>query len=274
MVVFPQAKSFIWDGSSQPIAALLHLFPTKTRWFRRLYAPQYRLGFYQERTRVETYYQYLYQVPVDTFPTSYSMLNQGSGFDRYFPAKMENSGTGRNVGVELTVEKFFSHNWFLLATGSYFDSKYQGSDGRTYNTDFNSNFVANVLGTKEFSWGKKRKVTLGLGGKVTYAGGKRYSPLDTLASIAIAEEVIIDNQRNTLQFPNYFRLDLKLYYRINAAKLTHEIGFDLVNLTGQENLLRLQYVGGTQVFAPVNQLGFLPIFYYRVNFAVGRKSTE
>ncbi len=221
------------------------------------------------RTRVEVYYQYLFHAPVDTSATSFSMLNQGSGFDRYFPGKMVNDGTGRNIGGELTVEKFFSHNWFVLATASVFDSRYQGSDGRTYNTDFNSRFVANLLGTKEFSWGKKRKVTLGIGGKITYAGGKRYSPLDTLASIAIADEVVLDSARNTLQFPNYFRADVKLYYRINAAKLTHEIGIDLVNLTGQQNLLRLQYVGGTQVFAPVNQIGFLPIFYYRVNFAVG-----
>ncbi len=221
------------------------------------------------RTRVEVYYQYLFNAPVDTSASSFSMLNQGSGFDRYFPGKMVNTGTGRNIGGELTVEKFFSHNWFLLATASVFDSRYQGSDGRTYNTDFNSRFVANLLGTKEFSWGKKRKVTFGIGGKVTYAGGKRYSPLDTLASIAIADEVVEDSLRNTLQFPDYFRLDLKLYYRINAAKLTHEIGFDFVNVTGQANLLRLQYVGGNQVFAPVNQIGFLPIFYYRVNFAVG-----
>jgi hypothetical protein len=221
------------------------------------------------RARIEGYYQYLFNVPIDTFASSFSMLNQGSGFDRYFPGKLVNEGTGRNLGLELTIEKFFSHNWFLLATGSFFDSKYQGSDGRTYDTDFNSKFVANLLGTKEFNWGKKRKVTFGLGGKVTYAGGKRYSPLDTLASVAIGEAVIVNSERNTLQFPNYFRLDLKLYYRINAAKLTHEIGIDLVNLTGQENLLRLQFVGGTQVFAPVSQLGFLPIFYYRANFAVG-----
>lgn len=223
------------------------------------------------RTRVEVYYQYLFKAPVDTFNSSFSMLNQGSGFDRYFPGKLVNDGTGRNYGMELTVEKFFSHNWFVLATASLFDSKYVGSDGRTYNTDFNSNFVANLLGTKEFNWGKKRKVTLGIGGKITYAGGKRYSPLDTLASITIADEVVLDSARNTLQFPNYFRADVKLYYRINAAKLTHEIGIDLVNVTGQQNLLRLQYVGGTKVFAPVNQIGFLPIFYYRVNFAVGRK---
>lgn len=223
------------------------------------------------RIRTEVYYQALSHIPVDTFSSSFSMLNQGSGFDRFFPGKLVNEGTGRNIGAELTIEKFFTHNWFVLATASLFDSKYTASDGKQYSTDFNTNYVANVLGTKEFNWGKKRRVTFGAGGKFTLAGGKRYSPLDTLASIAADDEVPVDSLRNSLQFPTYFRFDIKLYYRINAKHVTHEIGFDFVNVTNQRNLLRLQYVGGTQLFTEATQIGFLPIFYYRVDFGLGRR---
>ena len=223
------------------------------------------------RMRAEAYYQHLYGIPIDTVPSSFSMANQGSGFDRFFPGKLVNEGTGWNYGLELTLEKFFSHNWFLMFSSTLFDSKYVASNGRTFNTDFNANYIANVLGTKEFHWGKKRRSSLGIGGRVTVAGGKRYSPIDTTATLATEDLIINEDERNTLQFRPYFRLDLKMNYKVNAKKLTHEVGVDLVNLTSQQNLLRLQYVGGNDLTQEVYQLGFLPIFYYRVDFAFANK---
>ena len=222
------------------------------------------------RIRMEAYYQHLYSLPIDTFPSSFSMVNQGSGFDRFFPDKLVNDGTGRNYGLEFTLEKFFSKGWFMMLSSSVFDSKYEASNGRTFNTDFNSNYVVNLLGTKEFQWGSKRKSSFGIGGRVTVAGGKRFSPVDTTASLAAEALVINEEERNTQQFRPYFRADLKVNYKLNAKKITHEVGVDLVNVTGQENLLRLQYVGGAQVTNEVYQLGFLPIFYYRIDFGVGK----
>ena len=56
------------------------------------------------------------------------MLNSGSDFT--FPEKggLVNKGTGSNTGIEFTVEKFLSKNYYLLATGSLFEGKYKGSE--------------------------------------------------------------------------------------------------------------------------------------------------
>ena len=40
--------------------------------------------------------------------SSFSLINQGSGFSRFFPDSLENSGTGYNYGVEFTLEKYYS----------------------------------------------------------------------------------------------------------------------------------------------------------------------
>ncbi|MCK4991667.1 MAG: TonB-dependent receptor, partial [Bacteroidales bacterium] len=53
------------------------------------------------RFKVETYYQYLYQVPVEFLPSSYSVLDEGHDMNRFFPDSLENKGTGRNIGLEL-----------------------------------------------------------------------------------------------------------------------------------------------------------------------------
>ncbi len=218
------------------------------------------------RIKLEAYYQYLYNIPVEATASAYSILNEGDGFDRFFPGTLVNTGTGQNYGIEFTLEKFFSRNYFFMLTGSLYDSKYQASDGLTYEGDFNGNYVLNLLGTREFSWGKKTKSTFGVGGKITWAGGLRYTPIDQDATDAAGQVVYVDSLTNSKQFKDYFRFDAKLHYRVNARKLTHEVGIDLVNLLGRKNVLRLQYNTEDQTISEVYQLGFLPLFYYRVDF--------
>lgn len=219
------------------------------------------------RIKAEVYYQYLFNVPVEVASSSFSLVNQGSGFSRFFPDELQNTGTGENFGLELTIEKFFDNDIFFLITGSLYDSKYTGSDGVKRNTDFNGNYIVNGLFGKEFIINKKN--LLGIGGKVTWGGGSRYGIVDTAASNVQNELIFIDDQYNEFQFRDYFRLDLKINYRINAKKVSHEIALDLINITGQQNILGLTYTPGLPDGRDIRenyQLGFLPIFYYRIDF--------
>jgi hypothetical protein len=222
------------------------------------------------RMRAEVYYQYLFNVPIDTLPgSSFTMLNQGATFSRVFANNLVNKGTGYNTGVELTLEKFFSHGYYFMFTGSLFDSKAKGNDGVYRSTDYNANYSANLLGGYELNLNPKN--TLIFGGKVTYAGGRRYSPVNINASVAYGDIVVVEDQRNNLQFPDYFRADLKLGYRLNAKRVTHEISLDLVNIFNTRNVLNLTYdadqaAQGNYPFYKEYQLGFLPLFYYRLDF--------
>ncbi|MBS1771778.1 MAG: TonB-dependent receptor [Bacteroidetes bacterium] len=226
------------------------------------------------RVRTEVYYQYLFNIPIEIKSgSSYSGLDQGSSFSRVFPDTLQNKGTGYNYGLELTIEKSFSKGFYIMATGSVFDSKAKGNDGVLRNTDYNSHFAVNVLGGYEHKLGKYS--TMLAGGKITYAGGKLYSPPDVAASNTKNDYVIIESQRNTLKFPDYFRADIKLGVRLNAKKYTHEIALDLVNVLGTKNLLSLTYSSdlaaqGQYPFIKQYQLGFLPLFYYRIDFGNGK----
>ena len=222
--------------------------------------------------KIETYFQQLWDLPVDTFKSSFNMLDEGTGFNMFFPQKQVNKGLGHNYGLEFTMEKFFTHNWFLLFTASVYNSKLQGSDGKFYNSDYNGNYIFNVLGTKEFHWqSKKRLNTIGVGGKISFAGGLRYTPYDTALSHQSEFPVVIDSLRDKFQFRPYFRFDVKLNYRCNSKHFTHEVGIDLVNVTNYKNYLRVQYISPQIPQQIVYQLGFLPLFYYRVDFWIGKK---
>ncbi len=219
------------------------------------------------RVKVETYYQNLFNIPVENKPSSFSIVNSGSGFFRLFPDTLVNEGTGRNYGLELTLERFFSGGYYFLLTTSLFDSKYRGSDGVLRNTTFNTRFATNLLASKEFTF--KGGSALNIGGKLTYAGGRWYGPVDEEASAFEQEVIYIDETVNTLQFRPYFRLDAKISFRWNRPKVSHEFSIDMVNLTNHKNILTLTYVPDHPSGNPVQeeyQLGFLPIFYYKIDF--------
>ncbi len=219
------------------------------------------------RLKSEVYYQSLFDIPVEVAPSSYSIVNQGSGFARFFPDSLQNTGTGTNYGLELTLQKNFDKSFFMMLTGAIYNSTYKGSDGVERNTDYNGNFATNFLFGKEFQIGERS--TFNIGGAITWAGGRRLGIVDTAASALAREVVFRDSAYNEFQFRDYFRADIKINYKINAKKVTHEIGLDLVNFLGIKNLLNLTYAptpdDPTRIVENT-QLGFLPIFYYRIDF--------
>ncbi len=239
---------------------------TKSRHFILGYTKSLKKHF---GLKVETYYQQLFNVPVEIRPSAFSLINGGSGFSRLFPDTLVNKGTGRNVGIELTLQRHFYKGWHAMFTGSLYDSKYKGSDGIERNSSFNGVFAANFLAGKEINLKKNR--TLGLGTKVTVAGGKRYGNVDIAKTTQTGDVKYLDEGFNSKQFRNYFRLDFKISFKKNAKKVTHEVAFDLVNVTNHKNILNLTYapsanLTGNAAIRQNYQLGFLPIFYYRIDF--------
>lgn len=230
--------------------------------YERAFSPTLRL-------KSEIYYQYLFEIPVEVRPSAFSLTNMGSGFSRFFPNQLQNTGTANNYGLELTLEKFFNKTFFFLISAAFFDAKYKGSDGVLRNTDFNGKYAANFLMGKEFQI--KKKSTLGLSTKITTTGGRWYGIADTVQSLIQRELVFLDSAYNSLQFRPYFRADLRVNYRINAKKVTHEIALDLVNIFNTKNILGLTYSPNplNPASNPIRenyQLGFLPLFYYRLDF--------
>jgi hypothetical protein len=240
------------------------------------YEKSFNKGF---NIKTEAYYQYLYNIPVTVAPSSFSMINVGSGFSRLFIDELQNTGDGYNYGLELTVQKYFDKTFFFLFSGTVYNSQYRGSDMVWRNTSYNGNYVVNLLGGKEFKVGERS--VIGIGGKATAAGGKRYGFVDIAATNSAKEIIFMDSMFNERQFRDYFRADLKISWRKNADRVTHEFGLDLVNILGTKNLLTLAYKPALtpqeianpnfEPFAEKTQLGFFPIFYYKIDFKAAKR---
>jgi hypothetical protein len=216
------------------------------------------------RIKAEVYYQYIYNAPVKNYPSYFSVLNLGADFDSPNVNNLVSTGTGNNYGLELTLEKFYSRGYYFLFTGSLFESKYRGSDHVERNTAFNGNYVFNLLGGREVRLGQRHTLTLDL--RSTYAGGKRYTPIDLQKSIAYGDEVRIDSRAYELQYPAYFRMDVKPGYRYNTRRVTHEFSVDIQNVTHNLNVFKQSYDIINRNIKTDYQLKFFVIPQYRVLF--------
>ena len=124
--------------------------------------------------KIEPYVQFLHDVPVMA-DSSYSVLNRS---DFYVEDALINKGRGRNIGIDITLERFLEKGLYYMVSGSLFDSRYRGGDGVWYDTKFNRNYVINGLIGKEWMLGRNRENILSVNLKLTLQGGDRYSPID------------------------------------------------------------------------------------------------
>ena len=221
------------------------------------------------RGKVEVYYQNIDNAAVQPFPSSYSSLTEGADFEfDNNRSGLVNEGTGFNRGIEFTLEKFFSKGYYGLLTGSFFESRYEGSDGIERNTPFNNGYVLNFLTGREFKIGAEGRNVLFVDTRLATSGGQYFTPIDLEASQQAGFEVPLEDLAFSERFDDYFRWDVKFGIRLNSKtkKRSHQFYVDLQNVTNNENVFVRRYNRLTNQVDQVNQIGFFPDFGYKFQF--------
>ncbi len=216
------------------------------------------------RIKIESYYQRLINVPVKKSFGEFSMINTGDFFGIPQEDSLVNKGTGRNYGIELTVEKFLSKGYYFLFTASIFDSKYKGYDGILRNTSFDGNYVFNLLGGYEYKLRKNKMLTVDV--KTVWAGGRRYVPIDEALSALSNSEKRDWSLAYDKKYNDYFRTDLRIGFKINGNKTSQEWAVDLQNITGFQSLFLEGWDSAKKEKYYTYQQGFFPMFLYRIRF--------
>jgi hypothetical protein len=216
------------------------------------------------RIKVETYYQYLYHIPVkESFP-EFSLINEGDFFAISLEDSLVNRGMGYNYGLELTFERFLSRGYYLLFTASLFQSKYKGYDKVLRNTAYNGNYVFNALGGYELKTGKHNALSFDL--RMVFAGGKRYTPIDIRESIQNNRTMYDWSHAYEYQYDPYFTFDIKISFKMNLKKFYQEWSLDIKNLTNHKNIFQQVFNPKTGGIKTDYQQGFFPVIFYKVEF--------
>ncbi len=216
--------------------------------------------------QVEAYYQSLFDVPVvDNVNRTYWMLNDVQG---YATEALVSEGTGTNIGLDVSLEKYFSNDTYFILNGSIYDSKYSALDkNKKYNTQYNSNYSASFMAGKEWKVGEAAILQTGL--KLIYNGGLRITPLvDQAAGIDSFLAPEDESKAFSEQIPNYFRPDMRIAYRKNKQKYAWSLALDVQNFIGRRNIdgLNREYDPELLQWVYREQSSLVPVLSYQIDF--------
>jgi len=215
------------------------------------------------RLKIEPYVQLLYDVPVIP-DSSYSTINMES--DWFFTDKFSNEGTGTNIGIDLTLERFLKNGFYYLFTASLFESKYVGGDKIERNTRYNSNYVVNFLFGKEWTLGASRNKILGVNARLKAMGGQRMAPLDWDLSNELGEVKYNDTRPFEDQKPAIYQMDMTVSYRINKKNHTSIWSLQVLNVLGREEFYGYTYSYETNKVVEESLVIIVPNLSYKIEF--------
>lgn len=217
------------------------------------------------RLKIEPYYQYLYNIPVVDNGT-WSMINYEREF--MFNKTLINNGTGQNIGIDFSLERFLNNNYYYLMTASLFDSKYKAGNGNTYNSRFNKNYVITILGGKEYVFNKYtgKNSVLSLNGRISVMGGHRTIPVNETLS-HLEREVVYDySTPYEGQSPADVFVDLTISYRKNKKKYSGIWTLQAKNITGSASNYMYQYNLREDRIDHTSENIIVPEISYRIEF--------
>ncbi|MBN2280893.1 MAG: TonB-dependent receptor [Candidatus Marinimicrobia bacterium] len=183
---------------------------------------------------IEPYYQQLRNIPVT--PEGYfSTVNLQS--DVFFDKVLVSQGKGRNIGLDLTLERYLEKGFYYLATASIFDSKYRAADGIERNTRFNKNFVMNLVTGKEWIVGKNKNNIFNANLRFNYLGGNRKETIDGSASL-VSQQVIYGECGDDVAFAEQYKgtpvFSFAISYRKNKPNYSSVWSLQVINATNAQ----------------------------------------
>lgn len=213
--------------------------------------------------KIETYYQRLFNVPV-VRDSSFSFINLQN--DWFFNEKLQNTGKGRNYGIDISLDKYMTNGFYYMFTASIFNSQYKAGDNIWRNTRYNRNFAFNFLAGKEWQFGKNKQKIFGANVRASYQGGDRYSPIDATKSITNQQVEFDESKAFSNQISPSFTTHFTMLYRKNKAKSASEWAFKVLNATMFKEFYGFQYNYKTQTVTEHRETIFIPNLSYKIQF--------
>ncbi len=212
---------------------------------------------------MEPYYQKLYDIPV--VPNSYiSTINIDDIWS--FNDSLVNAGTGKNMGIDFTLERYLKKGVYYVISASLFESKYTGGDNIERNTRYNRNYVLNILGGKEWFTGKNQNNIFGANVRFSYIGGDRIIPINL--SQSLEQKTVVEDTYNAYskQLPAAPILSFSFSYRINKPNHSSIWSLQFVNALAHKEFQEYEYNTETNSIEESKDLIVIGNISYKIEF--------
>lgn len=212
----------------------------------------------------EIFYQNLFNIPISK--NQYlSVLNGYENTVVELSTDASNlNNQGRNYGIELNYRKYLSKGLFALINTTLYKAEFLAFDNKFYQTRFSGNHIINLTIGKE--WTKSPGKFIGLNTRIAWLGGFRNYQILEGASVISKTTVYDYSKPLTQKNPDYFRPDLRVYFKKSKDKFSRTVSIDIQNFTGQKNLAYQYFDALLGKITPKYQLGLIPMLNYRIEF--------
>ncbi len=231
--------------------------------------------------KAEAYMQRLQKMPVynadngsfyvyNFVDFSQNYLSDGQVFE---PDSYDSDGKGRNLGLDISLQKYLTDRFFFLLAGSLYRSEFKLSriglqgDGFWRSTRFDGRHSLNLTTGREYAKQKNGKTIInGISSRVAWLGGFRESQIDLAASEKVGYTVFQDKYPFSEKLDDYFRIDMRFYKKWNKVGRNSMLSLDIQNLTSRKNDQYHYYDTVQDKVLLKSQLGLIPILTWRGEF--------
>jgi hypothetical protein len=212
--------------------------------------------------KIEAYLQNQFAVPVGgDMHDNYSAVNV---VEERTNVRLYNEGTARNYGLEASFQKFLTGDFYMLVSGSVYHATYLDYIGIRHNSRFNGRHTFSLTAGKELKSGDQN--LWGINAKVLWFGGFRDKPVDAAYSAALHTTVYETHASYSVKMKDYFRPDLRIYWKKSKARYNRTLALDLQNVSGTRNEAYRYFDDRQNKIVTQYQLGLIPVLSYRWEF--------
>ena len=186
--------------------------------------------------KIEPYYQWLFDVPVEE-GTTYSAINERNFLQ---VRKLTNDGLARNYGIDLTLERYLKNGFYGMFTGTVFNSEYRDAQHEWHHTLYDLGYITNILGGKEWMVGLNKKNVFGINGRLTVMGGGRYTPeidgltLEDVKNDPLWEMPLQEDKPFEKKMDTNVGFAFSMKYTINKEHVAHHFIVEYLNVKSFE----------------------------------------
>lgn len=236
----------------------LHLAPSRGHYFTVGFERSLSAG---SSLKLEAYWQEQYNLPVGGDQARYyAAVNL---IEKIPDIHFANDGKARNYGIEATFHKLLTNDFYLLATGSLYRATFTDFEGVRRAARFDGRHTLSLTGGKELKSGDRS--IWGLNAKILWIGGFRERPIDEEYS-KILDFSIESSNLYSVKLRDYFRPDLRIYWKKSHRSYNRTLALDLQNVSGTQNEAYHRYDAFQRKVVVQKQLGLIPVLSYRVEF--------
>jgi hypothetical protein len=211
------------------------------------------------RVRAEAFAKTYRHYPVDPSNPHLTLANLGGSIvPTFFGSKLLSAGQGYARGFEVSAEKPLLGRLSWLLAYSYSVVKYRALDGVMRNGDFDYRHSLNVVGLYRLS------SSWDVGFKWRLAGGQPYTPFDLQLSTLRDNSYFDMTKINTLRYPAYHRLDVRVEKSFVFKKWRLAGYLDVQNLYNRKNVYYKYWDDGQE--HTVHYLPLVPFLGLQASF--------